>query len=92
MVEARVLTRLKLSLSNSGLERNVPKAGSLALVGLTASQVAQERGLSDLAGALTDRLVMLLPIHGQTKVAPQRLELSLIFNRQTFAELNEILT
>lgn len=92
VVEARVLAALQLSLGDRRLEGDVPQARGLGLVGLAARQVAQERGLGDLARTRADRLVVLLPVHAQTQVAPQRLELSLVFDGEALAQLHEVLT
>ena len=59
VVEARVLAALQLSLGDRSLEGDVPQARGLGLVGLAARQVAQERGLGDLARTRADRLVVL---------------------------------
>ena len=92
VVEARVLAALQLSLGDRRLEGDVPQARGLGLVGLAARQVAQERGLGDLARTRADCLVVLLPVHAQAQVAPQRLELSLIFDGEALAQLHEVLT
>ena len=92
VVEARVLAALQLSLGDRRLEGDVPQARGLGLVGLAARQVAQERGLGDLACTRADRLVVLLPVHAQAQVAPQRLELSLVFLGEALAQLHEVLT
>ena len=49
VVEARILSGLQLRLSHRRLERHVPQARGRRLIGLAASQVAQEGGLGDLA-------------------------------------------
>ena len=92
VVEARVFAALKLGLSNCGLEGHVPQARSLSLVGLAALEIAQECSLSNLAGTCTDGLVVLSPVNRQTQVAPQILEVLLIFNGQALAQLHEITT
>ena len=92
VIEARVLAALQLSLGDRRLEGDVPQARGLGLVGLTARQVAQERGLGDLARTRADRLVVLLPVHAQAQVAPQRLELSLVLLGEALAQLHEVLT
>ena len=92
MVEARVFAALKLSLSNRSLEGNVPQARRLSLVGLAALEIAQEGSLGNLAGTSTDGLVVLSPVNRQAQVAPQVLEVLLIFDGQALAQLHKITT
>ena len=63
MIKARVLAGFELGLGDCRLEGDVPQAWSFRLVGFPAFEVAQECGLGDLAGALADGLVVLLPIY-----------------------------
>ena len=92
MVEARVFAALKLGLSNRSLEGHVPQARSLGLVGLAALEIAQECSLSNLAGTCTNGLVVLSPVNRQAQVAPQILEVLLIFNGQALAQFHKITT
>ena len=92
MVEARVFAALKLGLSNRGLEGDVPQTRSLSLVGLAALEITQECCLGDLAGTSTDGLVVLSPVNRQAQVAPQILEVLLIFNGQALAQFHKITT
>ena len=92
VVEARVFAALKLSLSNRSLEGNVPQARSLSLVGLATLKIAQESSLGNLAGTCTNGLVVLGPVNRQAQVAPQVLEVLLIFNGQALTQFHEITT
>ena len=62
MVETRVLARFELGLGHGGLERHVPQARRLLLVGLAALQVAQERLLRHAPRMLADGVVGLRPV------------------------------
>ena len=92
VVEARVFAALKLSLSNRSLEGNVPQARRLSLVGLATFKIAQERSLGNLTGTCTNGLVVLGPVNRQAQVAPQVLEVLLIFNGQALTQFHEITT
>ena len=91
VVEARVFAGLKLGLSHCGLEGHVPQAGGVLLVGLAAGKVAQEGLLSHAPRVLTDGVVGLRPVDGQTQLAPQGLKQLLILSSQTLAQLDEVL-
>ena len=92
VVEAGVLARLQLGLGHRRLEGDVPQAGCRRLVGLTALKVVQEGGLGDLAGPLANGLVGVGPVHAQSEPAPQGLELLLVLNRESLAQLDEVAT
>ena len=71
VVVARVLTRLDLGLSDSGLQRDVPKSGGFSAVRFAASEVLEESSLGDQAGVGADGLVGHSPVNRKAQVAPQ---------------------
>ena len=92
VVVARVRASFELSLSNGRLESDVPQAWSFLLVHLATSEIAQEGLLSNLARALTDGVIHLVPIYGQANLGPQVAELFLIGGGELFAQFDEVTT
>ena len=91
VVEAGVFARFELGLGHGGLEGHIPQAGGVLLVGLATGEVAQEGLLGHTLRALTDGVVGLRPVDGQTQLAPQGLKQLLILSSQTLAQLDEVL-
>ncbi|CAB4858439.1 unannotated protein [freshwater metagenome] len=91
MVRARSLPVLELGLRDGGLEGDVPQGRRLRLVGLAAREVAQERELAHALGVLVDRLVRLRPVDRQAHAAPEILEDHLVLDRESLAQLDEVL-
>ena len=87
---AGTLAVFKFGLRNGGAERDVPQRRRFCLVGLAARKVAQECLLRDCDGLRRDRLVRHAPIDREAKVAPQFLELCLVFRSEPFAQLDEV--
>ena len=81
---------LELSLRHGRAERDVPQRRRLRLVGLAAGQVMQEGTLGDGPGAGVDRLIRVVPVHGQAKPAPQILERLLVLLGEPLAEFHEV--
>ena len=91
MVEARVFARFELGLGHGGLERDVPQARGILLVGLTAFQIAQECLLGHALRVLANGVIGLFPIDRQAQLTPEFLELLLILRSELLAQFNEIL-
>ena len=91
VVGAGVVARLELGLRDGGLERHVPEAGGLALVGLAALEVAQERLLRDGARALVDGAVGDVPVEAEAEATEERLEGHLVLDGEHVAQLDEVL-
>ena len=91
VVEAGVFARFELGLGHGGLEGHIPQAGGVLLVGLATGEVAQEGLLGHTLRVLTDGVVGLRPVDGQTQLAPQGLKQLLILSSQTLAQLDEVL-
>ena len=90
MVGAGVVARLELGLRDGGLERHVPEAGGLGLVGLAAHEVAQEERLAHRAGAVVDGAVADVPVVRQAEQAERVLEEHLVLDRERLAQLVEV--
>ena len=91
VVGAGVVARLELGLRHGGLERDVPEARRLALVGLAALEVAQEGLLRDGAGAVVDGAVGDVPVEAEAEAAEERLEGHLVLDGEDVAQLDEVL-
>ncbi len=92
MVGAGTLTIFEFCLRDSGTERDVPECRRLRLVRLSASKIAKERTLGSGTRSAIDRLVGQAPINRRAEPLPQRFERLLIFDRESFAEFNEVPT
>ncbi len=90
VVGRRLLLVLELRLRDSRAERDVPQCRSLGLVRLAARQVAHERALRGQLGLVPDGAVRQLPVDAQSELAPQVLELLLVFSGEGLAELDEV--
>ena len=90
VVGAGALAVLEFSLCHGGAEGDIPQSRCFRLVGLAASQVAQERQLADALGARVDRLVRLAPVNREPELAPQVLEDHFVLDRELLAQFDEV--
>ena len=90
VVRPGLLAVLKLSLSNSGAERDVPQRRSEVLIRLAPLEVVQERQLRGEQCFLADCAVGLRPVHRQAEGAPEVFKLLLVLNGQPLTQLNEV--
>ena len=91
VVVAGVVAGLELGLGDGRLEGDVPQPRRLGLVGLAASEVAQERLLRGRAGVVVDRAVGDGPVVAVADPPEEGLEGLLVLDGQLVAELDEVL-
>ena len=87
---AGVVARLELGLGHRGLERDVPQARRLRLVGLAAAQVAQERLLRRRPRAVVDGAVVDVPVDREPGRPEDLLEGLLVLDGEDVAQLDEV--
>ena len=92
VIGARVVACLELSLGDGRLERDVPQARRLLLVGLAALQIAQKGLLGDGARTLVDRAVGDVPVDADAEAAEEILERLLVLDGEHVTQLDEVLT
>ena len=81
---------LQFGLRHGGAERDVPQARGLGLVGLAASQVAQEGPLRHPPAALVDGGVGEAPVHRHPEAPVQVLERPLVGGGELQAQVDEV--
>ena len=90
VVRGRLLLVFELGLRDGGAEGHVPEGRGLGLVRLAARQVVEEHLLGDALRLVADGAVGERPVNREAEVAPQRLELLLVFDREALAQLDEV--
>ncbi len=90
VVRRGLLFVFQLGLRHGRAERDVPQGGRLGLVGLAPGQVAQEGTLCCGLRLVADGAVALLPVDGEAQLAPDILELFLVFGCEALAQLDEV--
>ena len=90
VVSTGALAILEFGLCHGSAEGDVPQRGRLRLVGLAASEIAQERALRHGAGVVINGLVGLRPVDREPEASPELLEDDLVLDGEALAEFDEV--